>query len=526
MKNDSVSPVLIHFLQKLNIQVTRQSVREELEKHPDTGSLFALSDVLDKWKIPNAAYRLKFEQLDDIPTPFIVLFSGNEFAVVTSFNESHVTISNSKWNDKKFTKSEFEKLYSGVVLVAEGDLSSGESDYKNKRRKEIIDTIRLPIVLAGFFIIFCYVLFQTPVGYFDTVNLTTASLTVLKIVGLSTSILLLIQGIDADNPFLQKLCGGDSSKDCNSILSSKAAKITNELSWSEIGFFYYAGTFLTLMFSGQNPALLQILAILNLFALPYTFYSIYYQSRIAKQWCLLCCTIQGLLWLEGLFLFHSLLQPWQTISLKQWGILLINMAIPVLLWVLIKPYLLQLSQITSLKQQLFKFKFNNELFSKLLNEEPKYELPADKDSLIIGNPDAEHVITMVSNPYCQPCAKAHKALDSWMGDRDNVKLQVIFSTQNNENDRKTEVAAHLMSLQTTQNATLLKNALNDWYKQKQKSYDSWAKIYPKPIGAGYNALDKQMEWCEMTNIVGTPTLFVNGRKLPKYYQPEDIKYFV
>jgi len=140
--------------------------------------------------------------------------------------------------------------------------------------------------------------------YFTNLSWQIILLTLFKTAGLITSILLLIQSIDSNNPLVQVLCQGGGKTDCNAILSSKAAKVPIpiaigiELTWSEVGFFYFAGTWLLLLFGGGSPAIWQALALLNFISLPYTVYSIYYQARVAKQWCVLCCTVQALLWLE------------------------------------------------------------------------------------------------------------------------------------------------------------------------------------------------------------------------------------
>src|SRR5471030_1680876 len=133
--------------------------------------------------------------------------------------------------------------------------------------------------------------------------------------------LLLMQSIDANNPFIQKLCGEDN-KNCNAILSSKAAKINEFLSWSEVGFFYFAGTWLALLFNSAHIAMLQALAVLNIVALPYTFYSIHYQWRVAKQWCVFCCAVQALLWLEFFAFLPYLSQSLYNQDYKEWFCLL------------------------------------------------------------------------------------------------------------------------------------------------------------------------------------------------------------
>jgi len=524
MEKDNATRVLTRFMAELEIPVTRQSISDELQKHPDYYSMLSFSDVLDRWNVPNAAYKLEFEQLSDLPLPFIAFLSKNQFSVVTQLDDTKVTVSTHKWANKAFTADEFKKQYSGSVLLAEKDERSGEPDYAKKLRKQRMDDLRLPVFFTGAAILLlCFLLLQT--NFVNILNIPLAFLMLFKTAGLATAILLLIQSIDANNPLIQKLCG-DDNKNCSAILSSKAAKVTDELTWSEAGFFYFAGTWLVLLFNFGHTPLIHTLALLNIISLPYTFYSIYYQWKIAKQWCIFCCTVQAILWLEFFAFLPYLLQPLQVPNLAEWGSLVTGMATPILAWLIFKPFLLQSKQLNPLKQQLRTFKYNTDLFKKMLNEEVQYALPAEEYSLIIGNPEAEKIITMVANPYCQPCAKAHKALE-WLDNRDDIKLQVIFSTSTKEDDKKAVVASHLLAIQSTGDARTVKKAMHDWYEQKQKNYEDWAKDYPAEKSQNtIEQLEKQRDWCEIAEITGTPTLFINGRRLPKNYQPEDLKYFI
>jgi len=450
--------------------------------------------------------------------------SKKEFGLVTHLDENKAIVSTHKWKNKVLPIDEFKKLYSGSILLAEKQDRSGEADYAAKLRHERVNDLRLPVFFTGTAILLLAFLFLHT-SFINNLNLPVALLALFKTAGLATAILLLVQSIDANNPLIQKLCG-DDNKNCSAILSSKAAKVVEELSWSETGFFYFAGTWLVLIFSNGHTALIQALAVLNVISLPYTFYSVYYQWRVAKQWCIFCCTIQALLWLEFFAFIPSLLLPLQLPYLGEWGSLITGLTAPVLLWIIFKPFLLQSKQLKPLKQQLRAFKYNTDLFKKLLNEEVQYALPKEEDSLIIGNHEAEKIITMVANPYCQPCAKAHKALQ-WMDGRNDVKLQVIFSTSAKENDKKVIVASHLLAMQNTSDAITVKKAMHDWYEQKQKNYEDWAQNYPaeKNITA-IGQLENQREWCKLAEISDTPTLFINGRRLPRAYQIEDLKYFI
>jgi len=523
MQKDNATQVLIKLIETLKVPVTRKTITEQLERHPDYESLAAFSDVLDRLKVANEAYYLPFDDLKDVPTPYIAFLSRKEFGLVKHFDDELVIVANERWRNKKFSIDEFKKKYSGALLLAEADEQSGESDYAAKLQRQKIEQLRYPVIFGGALVLLvAYLAFQT--NFIQTLSLSVALLTVFKTAGLITSVLLLIQSIDANNPLIQKLCG-DDNKNCNAILSSKAAKVVDGLSWSETGFFYFAGTWLVMLFNSNHFVLMQGLAIFNVLALPYTIYSIYYQWRIAKQWCVFCCTVQALLWLEFFILLPYLTSTWLTPTTAEWISLATGMTAPVLVWLLAKPYLLQSKELAPLKSDLRKFKYNTDLFNSMLSNEVQYALPAEQDCLIIGNPEAEKIVTMVANPYCQPCAKAHKDLE-WMNDRDDVKLQVIFSTSNDE-DKKAVVAAHLLAMQSAGDAITVKKAMHDWYEQKQKNYDAWAKLYPvNTITDTSPQLQKHRDWCKMADITGTPTLFVNGHLLPKAYRPEDLKYFV
>lgn len=523
MEKDNITQILTKLVEELGIQVTRQTIANELQKHPEYGSLLAYSDVLNNLQVPNAAYRLTFEQLIDVPLPYIAFASQGKFILVTALDKNHAVVSNEYSDNVKLTIEQFNQLYSGLVLLAEKKESSGEVDYIQKRRKEVIDNLRFPVFFIGSFILLiAYLVLHS--SYFNSFNRYVALLTLFKTSGLIVSVLLLLQSFNSNNSFMQKLCHSGGNIDCNAILSSNAAKVTEGLSWSELGFFYFAGTWFTILFNSDNVHLMQALSIINVLSLPYTFYSIYYQWRIEKRWCILCCTIQAILWFEFFSFLPYVLQGLQVILPTDLFNLIVGLSIPILIWMWVKPYLLNAKQLKSTQKQLTRFKYNIELFNKLLNDEVKYVPPKDEYALVLANRDAEQVITIVSNPYCQPCQKMHKALDDWLTKRTDVKLQVIFSTQNSQDDKRIEVAAHLLSLQ---NDSSLKNALNDWYSQKQKNYQSWAKRYPeKENSDNSKILEMQRQWCTMAEISHTPTLFINGRKLPKNYEVDDIKYFI
>ena len=82
----------IVFLRSLGVKVNNSTVNETLQNHPDWPSLLCISDSLQKWNIPNAAGKMKMEDIDQLPVPFIACTRDleNPVAVVTHVSDKHI----------------------------------------------------------------------------------------------------------------------------------------------------------------------------------------------------------------------------------------------------------------------------------------------------------------------------------------------------------------------------------------------------------------------------------------------------
>ena len=509
-------------LKRLNVKFSNGGLQQVLEDHPEYPSLLAISDCLTEWHIPNQAYKIAKEDynVSELEFPFIAhsQLGGGSFILIELIKDGKVTYSNEKYSHGTMPEDEFLKIWSGIVLHAIADETSEEPNFKENVLKDTFNAIKIPalliIVLLGILLSLNY----------ETISWGVGLLLTLKLLGVGTGVLLLMHSIDANNPWIQNLCSLGDKNNCNAILKSDAAKVTSWLSWSEVGFFYFAGSFITLLI---NPASLSIIAWLNVLSLPYTLYSLTYQYR-HKNWCVLCCTVQALLWLEFLTIVFTVPDPY-VLNLTPQLVLLtgVSFLLPVLLWAFIKPFLAQSSQFKPLKQQLKKFKYNSELFEQVLKNQPRFAVPNELMPVVLGNPEAEIVITMVSNPFCGPCAKAHQIIDEWLSYRDDLQLKIIFTTANHDDDGRTKVARHVSALTSLKDPKLVEKALNDWYALNPKKYETWAEKFPISFnGEMHQVTERQKAWCEMAEITFTPTILINGYKLPEPYRLEDIKYLL
>lgn len=525
-KRSNAEAATIYLLKYLNVSLNPDKIIEELEKHPDYPSLLAISDVLKAFNIENSAFRADVNQLDELPTPFLANLksNGGEFAVVTEIDANFVFFADERKKINKLSLEDFNSTYAGVVLIAEPD-----HEFLKKRKLLISGLNFRPAVLTlGVLLILATLLYQN--AFFSNLNWTITILSIIKTSGLIVSLLLLIQSVDSNNPLIHRLCQSGNKTDCNAILSSKAAQVFNGLSWSEVGFFYFSGTWLLLHFGSGTEGILTVLALLNFLSLPYTVYSINYQYRVAKKWCILCCTIQAILWLEFIPFIVNITKTgfhfnFENVELLR--LLLVSLLTPIIFWFILKPFFQKMEQLSPLKEQLRKFKYNSGLFNHLLTAQPQFKQPDENWSIVLGNVEASQIITMVSNPYCQPCEKMHQLVTEFIDHNDDVQARIVFTAQNNEADLQTPVTRHLMALNALDDKTLVKNALHDWYEQKQKSYESWAKAYPVNfIESEYYKLDAQKEWCEHAEVSFTPTILLNGYRLPSSYQMTDLKYML
>jgi uncharacterized membrane protein len=525
MRKDNFTEVLKRFLYELKIPVTDQGINNELQMHPEYDSFIAISDVLNTWLVPNAAYQLTFDELlgAEIEDPFIAFISDKEFVVVSHLDKNYAVVSNEKWNNHKLTIAEFEEIYSGSILVAEKETTSGEINYIENHRKEIYNRLITPIVLlGGVMILFAFLIAH--LGYITKFSWYTNLLILLKTAGLGSVSLLVIQSYSADSPIFQKLCGSAYHNDCNPVLSSKGAKIYDVITWSEIGLFYFGGSWLVLMFNSNNMALLQLLGLLNLISLPFTFYFIYYQWRVVKEWCILCCIVHALLWLELVVFFPLISKGLLMPNLITWVNLAIGMVIPIVLWTLVKPYLLSSKKLKPYTNELRDFKYNRDVYQASLNESVKYGLVADEDSIILGNPQAENTVTVVLKPYGKLSADAYKGLN-WLAAKDDVRLQIIFATTSSDPDM--QVATYILALKRKLDNVSLKKAIDSWYTQKRKNYDDWKDEHPVyKVDNAQDTIKVNSEWCQMADVNKIPTIFINGQKLKLNYKTSDLKYFI
>jgi uncharacterized membrane protein len=535
--------VTIQLLKQLKVKVTDYTVNETILNHPDYASILSISDALNSFHVGNRVIKIEADKLTELPSPFIAFTKkdGGSFVVIAEIKGENVYYINESNKIKPKPLKDLLKEFNGIVLHAHTNEHSGETNFIQAKKKQRLLQLKIPaFIIAWFLLIAIAILRLTTLQKKETLpfNIYFSYIFFLltKSSGFLVTSLLLWYEADKVNPILQKICSGGKTN-CNAVLNSKAAKIFG-VSWSEIGFFYFSGSFLFLITSAMKQSVaattfaFQFIQLLNLIAFLYIFFSFYYQWRVAKQWCPLCLTVQAILLLElitalcfspSAFRFPSLSSLNSELST-----LLFSFSLPIIFWFIIKPLLYKQQKAKQDFRALQRIKFNTEIFNTLLEKQKHITEPTEELGIVLGNKNATNILIKVCNPYCEPCAKAHPEIEKLLEESKDLKVQIIFTATNDEKDFRATPVKHLLAIAEKENEKIIKQALDDWYLTDVKDYKVFAEKYKMngELKTQNEKIDKMKQWCDKVGIAFTPTIFFNGCQLPDAYGIGDLKYFL
>lgn len=522
-------------LKILGVKLSATTLQDEIEEHPDYPSLLSIGDVFNKYKVETIAANFAPDQLKNIPPPYITQLKGEKhaidyFTVVSEVSGETVKMfdpEKRKWSFIPF--NDLAKRSSGVVLFAEAMPDAGENNFRQKRREEqwkkygMFSLAGIVLAILAFFAGKSFFL-QGSNAIFPVLFILTS------LAGIFTGVLLIWYELDRYNPVIQQICKATKHVNCNAILQSDAAKIGG-ISWSVIGMSYFVGTLLLLLSQGIIAGgALGVAGWLSMCAIPFTLYSVYYQWKVAKQWCVLCLSVQGVLLLQALIAWQGgWVQSYSSLVLMPENIMLAiaSYSTPFLLLVVCLPLLKNVKEAKRSKRELNRLKYDPVIFDAILKKQKNIHDSSTGIGIMIGNPAAANKIIKVCNPYCGPCAKAHTPIEQLLQSNPNVQLQIIFTATTEEADQKRWPVRHLLSIAANRDAATLMQALDDWYLAEEKNYEPFAFKYPmeEDLALQDHKIEAMQTWCRDTGIAHTPTIFVNNHELPNTYSVHDLKTF-
>ena len=513
--------ILTLFLKLLNVKHTKSFTNKHFNEHPHKYNLYGLSIMLSEYGIENVAIKVedKENDLSEIELPFIAHI-GSDFVVVHKISRDNVSYF---WNGKLITSptSQFIRAWSGIVLLTKATPNSKEPNYSENRKKELFSVVQKGILAIASILIFGLIYISQELF----TNLEITLLLFVNLTGIYICYLLVLKSVRVHSQYADKICSLFSKRDCNNVLESPAAKLWGIFSWAEIGFGYFIANVLLLLFFPQTVLLI---AVLNIFTLPYSFWSIWYQKVKARQWCPLCLIVMVQLWVifvVNLLFGYIQFAEWTFMNLL--NLLLVGSVYAVCVFglTLLTPKLSKGDEMESTKQEINAIKANEEVFDILLKQQPFYEVSDTDSQIFFKNPDADLKITIFTNLFCNPCATMHQRVEKFLQETDDVCVQYIFASFLSDFNfaDKYLVAAYLQKEQSE-----FERIITDWFERGKPRGESFFSNLGLDIEDPKIEIELQKHkvWTEKSQLRATPTILVNGYKLSDSYKIEDLKYFV
>ncbi|MGN7819861.1 vitamin K epoxide reductase family protein [Chitinophaga sp. 22536] len=534
-KQGNVFNVCHFLLEMLKVNFTVRGLADALRQHISFPSLLSLKDILFLYGIESVAIQKGRYRYSDFETPFICSIQQEDwpeihFTIVTRTEADTIEYLNPLTNKLALLSlEEFEKIDKNIILLMDTSAPKHESNLVANRKKQYNGLVAqiVPLFLAFAAAAFAagnIIFFST-----DIVRWCASGFLLSSFLGLATTSLLIWNEVDEHNPFIREVCGGSKKVNCNAILTSSGAALLG-ISWSVWGFAFFAAFFSIQVLFPADTSFMLICSALSLLAAPYVFFSVYYQWKVAKQWCSLCLTVQVVLAINaliaGYYLWGSSLA---TIYVTPYSIVIALLTGLFFLFITntVIPELRNARAGKGYEQKWKTLKYNPQIFGALLDKSERISIPASNMGITLGNPNATNEIIKVCNPYCGPCSKAHPELKHIIQNNPDVKLRIIFIATGENNDKRTAPVAHLLAIQQKYGGEKVQHALDDWYLATDKDYTTFSQKYPMngELQEQREKIHAMRNWCKTMKIRVTPTIFINGKELPDNYDPAELKNF-
>ena len=525
---------IISYLKEEKIDLDFEEFEFQVSSHPDFPSLLAYSDALTFFKVPNIAIRLEQEQIDLLPESFLALMiHGKEGELITFVKKQEDQfLCNFGKEQKVLSREEFFRDWNDLIMLVEKseEITAPSSKSRNSN-------IGVGLILISM-LSFALNAFLNGVGYLNLAFLG------LLLGGIYLSMEALKQSLGIDSPATSRFCNATPATSCDSVINSDKLGIFKIISLTDICVLFFTTlllNFIGFYFLDILTNYYQILALGIWLIVPIGFYSIYFQWKIEKSWCPICLSILGVVIVQTVLIYLSLENLF--ISFDELYLSLIGFVFSTLFiigfWYLIKPILFQNKSLKESQLKSLRFQRNYKLFKMALDQGKDIAQVAHGSPLILGNPDAELIISFVINPYCKFCKESHSVIEEILENHeDQVQITIRFNFPathvsqfiDTEEEAKEQVFLHrtLVDIYRREGPAYFVKALGEWFKHKDLK--AWkAKYYKEPTNTNIldAILDAQDEWNRINDLSFTPAVAVGNKIFPsEYYMEKDIQYFI
>lgn len=514
MSKEFLPPLVGRLLQKNKIPFDKAELSFQIQSHPSYPSLHAITGVLDHFKIENVAARIPkdHESLNQLPDTFLAQLEA-DMVVATRLKKGY-RITGLEGRTETLSSEEFVEKFGGIVVAVEPSEANTHKPQSSPVSKILAGAIGL-ILLTFLFI-------SSPAPA-SLIFLT------LSLIGAGISLAIVREESGVSTALGNAFCSDASEKkDCSAVLNSDGATLFGKYKISDLSMVYFSTMSIVSFISIVQGLSLELIYYMSLLAAPVTFYSIYYQWKVVKQWCMLCLSIVGLLWIQtGLSFYFMSFSP--NIPLEQ-GLLAALVGLTAFAaWTYSRSQQDSLNETDKERKSLFKFKRNFDMFSAMLEKFDAIDTAIPNTTeIVLGNPNALTEITVVSSPFCIHCKPVHSHIEDILGRfSDQVRIVVRFNIKLQTADSElVQISSRLLEIYEKQGKEICLMAMNEIYGDASPTewLEKWSECSePERY---FKTLEAEKNWCSALNVNFTPEIFVNGHPYPKGYERTDLIYFI
>lgn len=432
----------------------------------------------------------------------------DSFVFVKELTETYVVYYEGRLK-RVVSASDFNKEWTGIVIAI-------ENIKERNQEKKLFKTVLYISLLLG---IVALVLANPCLSTLASVNC------LLDVMGGILCFGVMMQSSSLYYSIFDNFCIANTRFDCQRLDLGRWGVLFRKVNLGRIGFVYFVSCALATMLAVCSPNSSVIYGWLyktSMGLLLLAIVSILYQL-LAKQFCLLCLGIMGVVLANGALAF-----PFQGISLS----FSLDVGLFFLMVVLASSgFLYMCEYYAGAKQRTISTRIN-ELRIKRTQSVLKYffmtksMLPTNEYSIMLGNSKAPLTITTYLSPWCKNCMKvALEMIGLLYKYSDYINWQIYFdgvktTSVNEVNLPQLYLCRYLTSGEDiNRKLTVLKY----WYKKKSiKGLLSKFEIPTKDIEVILERFNKQLD--VMANEKQVPIVWINNRSFPSCYSLKDLPY--
>lgn len=500
--------ILEQFLEELDVAYTRRFAGELYNSHPHRNNMYGLKLMLKVYGINTIGVMVSDRKPSALTFPCLLHAHGDFLIGLDAEGERiryvhHGSVSESG-------EEEFGRIWTGNALIVEESPDAEEPHYRHHRLEDITEKIKaycLP-AMAGVAVLWGIIRNYTTIGTLGTLNLFMSAL------GLILSFLLLQKQVLGRSVYGDRVCSLLGNSDCGNVLDGPASKIVG-ISWSEVGVGYFIAIMITV---SLFPEASGSVAVVNWLAMPYGVWSIHHQWKVAGSWCAMCVSVQAVVWSTGLVDILWMKETGLVIdAVGSISVCMLVAAGIVITHGLVRSYSEERERLQTL-QHYRALKSNHNVAKALMSGDEFYEVSPEDSSIIFGRPDASVRVTILSNPHCNPCARMHKEVESLLALNDpNISVQYIFTSFSNDLD---DSSRYLIRCFMENDSLEARRLFDRWYAgDRNIPENTKAKLHNNEVET---EMERHRQWQKKSGFSSTPTVLVNGYRLPKEYDLMDL----